>query len=376
MPLVSGSSREDISKNIATERNAGKSAAQAAAISYSKAGKDSGESARKFDINDWFEVEANPLSKVGVFQYSGKFISKELDPNQMFAVYRPEEELADPECIKSFKLLPWVNDHPRKLLGNPDKGAIAAEEKGISGVIGEQVFFDKLDLMLKGNIKIFSKSMSDAIDAGKEELSVGYQCKYEYAPGTFAGEPYQYVQRQIRGNHLATVDDGRMGPDVAVLDELQFTIDGKEFKTMKKIPKIRAAMNNLITYVQDADEKAEKSGTSEEKSEIAQLQELLKKVAPLIKQLAETHSVMTGPETEEGQEPKAGSADPLDKVAKDAEEEKEKEGKVAKDAKDAKDAEEAAKAAKDAEEAKKDDDKKRSRYGCQGNQKADRGCNH
>ena len=345
MPLVSGSSREDISKNIAIERNAGKPAAQAAAIAYAKA-KDSNESSRKFDINDWFEVEANPLSKVGIYQYSGKFISKDLDPNQMFAVYRPEEELADQECIESFKLVPWVNDHPRKLLGDPDKGAIAAEEKGIEGVIGEKVFFDKLDMMLKGNIKVFSKSLADAINAGKEELSVGYQCKYEYAPGEFGGESYQYVQRQIRGNHLATVNDGRMGPDVAVLDEFQFTIDGKEFKIMKKVPKIRAVINKLLTYANDAEEKAEKGGSAEEKSEIAQLQELLKKVAPLIKQLAETHSVMTGPETEE---PDATGSDPLDVAAKDADEEKKKED----EAKAVKDAEEA-KAAKDAEEAEKE----------------------
>lgn len=40
MPLEKGSSEAVISKNIATERNAGKSASQAAAIAYSEAGKD------------------------------------------------------------------------------------------------------------------------------------------------------------------------------------------------------------------------------------------------------------------------------------------------------------------------------------------------
>lgn len=39
MPLVKGSSREDISKNIATEVRAGKPVKQAAAIAYSEAGK-------------------------------------------------------------------------------------------------------------------------------------------------------------------------------------------------------------------------------------------------------------------------------------------------------------------------------------------------
>lgn len=40
MPLKQGSSEKTISSNIATERNAGKSAKQAEAIAYSVAGKD------------------------------------------------------------------------------------------------------------------------------------------------------------------------------------------------------------------------------------------------------------------------------------------------------------------------------------------------
>ena len=39
MPLKSGSSKETISQNIATERNAGKPEAQAVAIAMRKAGK-------------------------------------------------------------------------------------------------------------------------------------------------------------------------------------------------------------------------------------------------------------------------------------------------------------------------------------------------
>jgi len=39
MPLKKGSSKATIAKNIATERNAGKKPAQAAAIAYQKAGK-------------------------------------------------------------------------------------------------------------------------------------------------------------------------------------------------------------------------------------------------------------------------------------------------------------------------------------------------
>jgi uncharacterized protein len=341
MPLASGSSQETISKNIAELVKAGHPQKQAEAIAEAnarKTGKDDAESAREYDVNGWLEVKGNPISKVGVFQYSGKFISKDLDPNQLFAVYRPPEELADPECIESFKLLPWTNDHPQRLLGDPEAGGIAPEDKGIEGVLGEEIFFDEADQMLKGNIKVFSIRHTDRIEAGKIELSAGYQCQYEYAPGEWNGIPYQYVQRNIRGNHLASVNEGRMGPDVSVMDGFQFTIDGKEMTTMKKIPKLRKVYNSLLKYAADAEEKA---GTPEEKSEIAQLQELLEKAAPIIKQISEMHNVNAAPgmtEEEEGE----GEADPLEVAAKDAEEKEEEEKKAAAD-KAAKDAEEEAK---------------------------------
>ena len=308
MPLQQGSSQIVISRNIATERNAGKSAAQAAAIAYSKAGKDDAESARIYDTNGWFEVRDNPLSKVGVFDYSGKVISKDLPPNQFYKVYRPAEELADISCIDSFKLVPWTDDHPKRLLGDPDIGAVAPEDKGIGGVVGERVYFDADSGYLKGNIKVFSKSQADAIADGKIELSIGYQCKYEYNPGIWEGKPYEYIQRKIRGNHLASVDSGRMGSDVAVMDGFQFTIDSKEFVPMKKT-KVSELLGILIAFGMDADEKAEIAETPEEKSEIAQLQELIKKVTPLLKQLEELKSVQAAPELAEPDEGNAGESE-------------------------------------------------------------------
>jgi hypothetical protein len=355
MPLASGSSQAVISQNIAELVRSGHPQKQAEAIAYAnarKGGKDELDTARIPDINGWIEIEGNPLSKPGVFQFSGKYISKSLDPAQMFAVYRPASELRDPECIESFKLVPWTNDHPGKMLGDPDQGKQAAESKGIEGVIGEKVFFDELDQMLKGNIKIFSTTHAQRIEAGKKELSVGYWSQYEYAPGVFEGQPYQYVQRKIRGNHLASVDDGRMGPEVSVMDakdSFTFTIDEKEFKIMKKVPLIRKAINQVLTYAMDAEEKAE---TPEQKSEIADLMALLKKAAPLIKQISEMSSVGAAPALNAEENGDAGASDPLEVASKDAEEETKKEEAL-------KASEE--KAVKDAEEAKrKEEDKKGS----------------
>lgn len=181
-------------------------------------------SERTIDTNGWFEVANNPISKVGVFQYLGKSIPG-AEPGKIYNVFRPPEELGAPETLASLRLIPWVDDHA--MLGEVPNG-MPAEEKQVQGVIGEQIDFDGETLF--ANIKMFSKALADEIASGKKELSLGYRCKYEYAPGVYNGMPYDYVQRQIRANHLASVDDGRMGPEVSVLDSFTFTFDQKDIQ--------------------------------------------------------------------------------------------------------------------------------------------------
>lgn len=183
--------------------------------------------ARVPDGNGWYEIAANPLSKVGVFDYLGSSI-KAPDPNRMYKVYRPAEELSDPNTLASFRLVPWIEDHV--MLGS--KG-IPAEQKGVHGVTGENIWFEEQSGTMYGNIKVFSNSLQAKIDGGKIDLSLGYVCKYDPTPGIFNGEVYDYVQRCIRGNHMASVKDGRMGDDVAVMDGLfTVTFDAKDVKPM------------------------------------------------------------------------------------------------------------------------------------------------
>ncbi len=101
-------------------------------------------------------------------------------------------------------------------------------------MIGENVYFDNDDMTLKGNVKVFAEDLRNEIDEGKKELSLGYRCKYEKKSGVYDGQGYDFVQKCIRGNHLASVDEGRMGSEVAVLDGnlLTFTIDSKELTKM------------------------------------------------------------------------------------------------------------------------------------------------
>lgn len=186
-------------------------------------------SQREFDGNGWFEVKANPISRVGVFPYSGRQLGLTgEDATRIFQVYRPAEELAAPECIESFKLIPWIDDHAMlgPMLQSLTDEALPAEAKGVQGVVGGEVFFK--DDTLYGNIKAFSNNLAGLIDSGKRELSAGYRCVYDMVSGVFNGQHYDAIQRQIRGNHLALVKEGRMGPGVAVMDHFKITFDTKE----------------------------------------------------------------------------------------------------------------------------------------------------
>lgn len=246
-------------------------------------------SARVADINGWYEVKGNPLSKVGVFPYLGRSISSALDPDKIYMVYRPATELADPECLASFKLVPWVDDHT--MLGAEADGLTPPEKKGIDGVIGEEVYFQ--DNTLFGNIKVFSESLKEQIENGKKELSCGYRCIYEEAPGVWKGQAYDFVQRKIRGNHLALVEEGRMGPDVAVLDSMVFTLDAKDLVKMA-----------------DEENKAGTAGDAEAPAptlealaaQIGQIMEFVNKLKPL-------EEKERGAESDEGADPEAPAKD-------------------------------------------------------------------
>lgn len=246
------------------------------------------ESARRVDGNGWPEVKGNPLSRVGVFPYLGRNIPGAPDPDRVYRVYRPAEELSDPEFLDSLKLIPWVDDH--EYLGPEEVGATPAERKGVQGTTGQELYFD--GKYVRGNIKVFSEAMKDAIESGKKELSLGYECAYEWSPGVFEGQPYDAIQRKLRGNHLALVREGRMGPEVAVLDHgtdcLTITADSLEVYPMSD------ATNDVETAKEPT---------------IADVMKALENLAPLVEMIGKIQGGKTE-EPEIDKAPEAPAADP------------------------------------------------------------------
>lgn len=175
---------------------------------------------REHDVNGYVLIRDNPVTKVGIYPYLGSEIGAD-NPTKVYRVYRPAEELQRKETLDSFNLLPFINDHT--FLG---EGGTPAEKVGVQGTTGEAAVFDAP--YVRNSLKIYSEFLKEQIEGGKVELSPSYRCSYDFTPGTFDGEAYDAVQRDIIGNHLALVDKGRTGPDVKVLDSYKISFDSME----------------------------------------------------------------------------------------------------------------------------------------------------
>lgn len=225
------------------------------------------------DENGYITIHNNPISKAGVFQYLGSSISPELDPETVYNVWRPEEELNNPDTIESFRLTPWIPEHV--MLGT---GFTPAEVVGVQGVTGETVEFSNGTLYSK--LKLFGEDLKKLIRAGLKELSCGFRCAWEIKSGmTPSGEAYDVIQRQIRGNHLASVESARMGSDVRVaMDRAVFALDSLDFnpktngetmtleEALAKIAELESKLSDK-SKAEDADEEEEENTKAEDMTE-------------------------------------------------------------------------------------------------------------
>lgn len=182
--------------------------------------------AKQVDINGFWLIEANPVTKEGVFPYLGSQIDYSgelnLEPNNIYNVLRPSSELETDEAVRSFNGVPFIDNH--EMIGD---GCTDYDDRPAGGILLNFRKGDRKGLMV-ADFKIFSESLKNSIDSGKKELSLGYRCKYEPQRGVHDGQTYDFIQTNITGNHIALVDKGRMGSEVRVYDSKTIVFDSIE----------------------------------------------------------------------------------------------------------------------------------------------------
>jgi uncharacterized protein len=207
---------------------------------------------REIDDNGFLLVRGCPISSFGIFDYGAGQLGLPGDPMRIVKVYRPESAVNDPAAIESFKNVPFIVDHTMLSGFEGDDETAAPESKGLDGILTSNVYYQAPWML--GDLKIFSRKAQRFLASGKKDLSLGYSCDFELTPGVWNGQAYEVVQINMRGNHIALVDEGRV-PGARVLDglcfdHLSFAVkpsdkeDNMAFKGNKK------AMDNAVAQLQ------------------------------------------------------------------------------------------------------------------------------
>ena len=148
-----------------------------------------------------------PVARTGMQEYLPEELGLGSGPG-FIQVYRPEEEVFAPETMASFEAVPVTNDHPRDGVDLDNIRRLqAGHAQNVRRGSGEEA-----DLLL-ADLVITDERLIEAILGGKREISCGYT--YELAE-----ENGRYIQRKIRGNHIAVVDAGRAGARVSIKDHM------------------------------------------------------------------------------------------------------------------------------------------------------------
>lgn len=141
------------------------------------------------------------LTRSGVFLYRNAdgSVRREL---------RPDAEVFNEDSLDTLRLTSLTMGHPRKPVTVDNARSLSI------GTVGQDVRQD--GRRVRATITVNDGDSIAAMKRGTRQISCGYWCDLDMTPGvTEDGESYDAVQKNIVYNHVAVVDRGRAGPDVA-----------------------------------------------------------------------------------------------------------------------------------------------------------------
>lgn len=173
---------------------------------------------RVYDEDGHLHIALNNISKATVNPYRGSEINEAmagkpgwqpLAADKMYMLLRHPDELAKAADTFNGKPIMWIHK-PGDANSHPMEVTI--------GSTGNDAVFDPP--FLRASLNFWPAFASQAIENNdRKELSASYRYNADMTPGTYDGQRYDGVMRDIRGNHVALIPKGRAGPEVAVFDE-------------------------------------------------------------------------------------------------------------------------------------------------------------
>ncbi|MDZ7320743.1 DUF2213 domain-containing protein [Kosakonia sacchari] len=234
------------------------------------------DSQRKILENGYLSVPGR-VARTGVQQYTAQELGlTDRPPNELVNVYRPPEEVFKPESLASYDNADITLQHPDDFVDSKTFKKVSVGHATTAGRrFGDFVVVDHL---------IKDQAAIDAINAGTAELSAGYSAEYIRQPGIApCGTPYEFIQTDIRVNHIALCDSARAGHLARLFDSKpkenqpmpQITLDSGakvEVADQATATLIQTTLDSLMTRIRTSDESQEKL-----EGEIAQLEVTLEK---------------------------------------------------------------------------------------------------
>lgn len=150
-----------------------------------------------------------PIARTGQQIYLGRETPyTDLPPNKEITVVRLPEEVFSRETMASFEGKPVTDNHPAEdVLAENSRYYLKGIARDVRRGAGQFNDCIVADLMIYDPVLI-----DEILNKSKREISCGYDCFWEQGNGD------TMIQRKIRGNHIAVVENGRAGHKVAVRD--------------------------------------------------------------------------------------------------------------------------------------------------------------
>ena len=253
-------------------------------------------SKRRINNFNHMNIDDCVLTEEGIFGYLGSELGNGLEPNKIYQVYRPLNEIK--KVVEQFNTLPIVDEHNWVGTDTTDNTDKSPKDKTIGTTGGDAKLNDKGQII--NSLKIWYKDGVDLIESNiKKGLSAGYTYQIDKTPGEWNGNDYELSMKNMNVNHIALVQDPRVqnaivqdsnfinkqkGKTMALTEEQKKQVSDDMYKSLNEIldkhdlsdeqkketsDKIYNAMNSILNEKTKAgdDNPTEKSGENDNPTE-------------------------------------------------------------------------------------------------------------
>lgn len=241
----------------------------------------------KFTLDDnGYLVTTAKLARIGAMQYLGEEIGK--DSGKVYDVHVDPDDLFNDATIKSFENMPVTIEHPTEMYVDANNW----QELAVGHI--SNIRKDETGEFLIGDVVVNSPKAIKIIQDGKIEVSCGYDADLVDADG-------KIKKANIKGNHLAIVNEGRCGDKCklgdgkpSIMSKFLKRFFGDKAKAKAKLgdskKRLVDAKGELKQKLADLEEVVQSDATVEEKA--VAIAELSEEAVALTEEVAEVQEVI------------------------------------------------------------------------------------